>query len=140
MIIASALKAGMAVRLEGQVFKVVQSEFKAGGGQTGGVVKSLLRNVVSGREWERRFHPEEKLEDLPVERHNMEFLYIDGENCVFMDPRSFEQVEVPRAVLGNVEAFLEAGMNLPVEFCEDKPVAVMLPDVVEARVAQTAPP
>ncbi len=140
MIVASELRAGMAVRVEGQVFKVLQSEFKAGAAKTGSSVKSLLRNVVSGREWEHRFHPEEKLEDLPLERHNMEFLYIDDDNCVFMDPNSFEQVEVPRAVLGRMEGFLQAGMNLPVEFCEDKPVSVTLPDVVEARVARTSPP
>ena len=140
MILASELKAGMALRLEGQVFKVLQSEFKAGGGQTGGVVKSLLQNVASGREWERRFHPEEKLDDLPLERRSMEFLYTDGDNCVFMDPNNYEQVEVARAALGKMEGFLQAGMNLPVEFCQDKPISVTLPDVVEARVAETAPP
>ncbi len=140
MIIASELRPGMALRLEGQVFKVLQSEFKAGGGQAGGVVKSLLRNVVTGREWERRFHPEEKLEDLPVEHHNMEFLYADGDNCVFMDPNNFEQLEVPRAVLGKMEAFLQAGMNLPVEFCAGKAISVILPEVVEAKVAETSPP
>jgi elongation factor P len=140
MIVASEIKAGMALRLEGQVFKVLQSEFKAGGGQAGGVVKSLLQNVVTGREWERRFHPDAKLDNLPIERHSMEFLYADGDNCVFMDPNNFEQVEVPRAVLGKMESFLQAGMNLPVEFCGDKPISVILPDVVEARVAESAPP
>lgn len=140
MVLASELRSGMALRLEGQVFKVLQSEFKAGGGQAGGVVKSVLQNVVSGREWDRRFHPDEKLEDLPLERRNLEFLYADGESSIFMDPRNFEQVEVTAAALGKMHAFLEAGMNLPVEFCEDKPISVTLPDVVEARVAETAPP
>lgn len=140
MIVASELKAGMAIRMEGQVFKVLHSEFKAGGGQAGGAVKSLLQNVVTGREWERRFHPDEKLDNLAIERRNMEFLYADGDNCIFMDPGNFEQVEVPRAVLGKMESFLQAGVNLPVEFCDDKPISVLLPDVVEARVKETAPP
>jgi elongation factor P len=139
MIIASELKTGMALRLEGQVFKVLHSEFKAGGGQTGGVVKSVLRNVITGREWDRRFHPDEKLVDLPVDRRSMEFLYTDGDNCIFMNANNYEQVEVPRAVLGKMGGFLQAGMNLPVEFCEDKPISVTLPDVVEATVAETAP-
>jgi len=140
MIVASELKAGMALRLEGHIFKVLQSEFKAGGGQTGGVVKSLLQNVATGREWDRRFHPDEKLEDLAIERHNLEFLYTDGENCVFMNPDNFEQIEMPQAVLGRMESFLQAGGSVPVEFCEDKPISVILPDVVEARVAETAAP
>jgi elongation factor P len=140
MKIASDLKPGMALRLEGQVFKVLHAEFKAGGGQAGGAVKALLQNVVTGREWDRRFHPEEKLDDLPLERRSMEFLYSDGNDCIFMDPTSFEQVEVPRTVLGKMENFLQAGANLPVEFCGDKLISVILPDVVEARVAETAPP
>jgi elongation factor P len=140
MIIASDLKAGMALRLEGQIFKVLHSEFKAGAGQAGGAVKALLRNVVTGREWERRFHPDEKLDDVPVEVQNMEFLYTDGDNCVFMDSNTFEQVELPRAALGKMEPFLQPGMNVPVEFCDDKPISALLPEVVEARVAVTAPP
>ena len=140
MVAASELKPGMALRLEGQVFKVLQSEFKAGGGQTSGVVKSMLQNVATGRQWERRFHPDEKLNDLPVDRHIMEFLYADDNNCIFMNPNTFEQVEIPRAAVGMMEKFLEAGMNLPVEFCDDRPLSVTLPDVFEAKIAETAPP
>ncbi len=140
MIIASELRSGMALHLEGQTFKVLQAEFKAGGGQAGGMVKAILQNVVTGREWDRRFHPEEKLDDCPIERRNMEYLYSDGESLVFMDPNSFEQTEVPRATLGQFEAFLHEGSSLPVEFCDDKPIAVSLPEVAEARVAETAPP
>ncbi len=140
MITASELRPGMAVHLDGQTFKVLSSDYKAGGGQAGGAVKSLLQNVVSGREWERRFHPEEKLDNLPVERRNMEFLYADGENCVFMDHTTYEQVEIARALIGPMEPFLEAGANLPVEFCDDRPISVLLPAVVEAIIADTAPP
>jgi elongation factor P len=140
MVVASKLKPGMALSLEGQVFKVLQSEFKAGGGQTGGIVKSMLQNVVTGRQLERRFHPDEKLNDVPVVRHTMEFLYADDSNCIFMNPNTFEQVEVPRAALGMMKKFLEAGMNLPVEFCGDKPLSVSLPDVIETKILETAPP
>ncbi|HWR16158.1 MAG TPA: elongation factor P [Terriglobales bacterium] len=139
MVIASGLKAGMALHLEGHVFKVLQSDFKAGAGQAGGLVKSLLQNVVTGREIERRFHPDEKLEDLPIERRTMEYLYADGENCIFMDPASYEQVEVPRALLGKMANFLQEGSDFPVELCDEKPISVTLPDSVEARVAETAP-
>lgn len=140
MIIASELRSGMALRLEGQTFKVLHSEFKAGGGQTGGFVKAILQNVESGREWERRFHPDEKLDDRPIERRHMEYLYSDGENLIFMDPHSFEQTELPRATIGKFQAFLHEGSTLPVEFCDERPVSVALPEVVEARVAETAPP
>ncbi len=140
MIIASDLRAGMALHLEGQLFRVLSSEFKAGGGQAGGAVKTLLQNVLTGREWERRFHPDEKLDDRPVQRRSMEFLYVNGENCVFMDPNTFDQVELPRTTIGPMEPFLQPGVTLPVEFCDEHPIAVTLPAVVEATVAETAPP
>ncbi len=140
MITASQLREGMAVRIEGQVYKVMEAEAKAGGGQLGGLVKAKLRSVTSGRWWEPHFRPDERLEDLELERQTMEFLYADAENCTFMNPESFEQVEVPKSLLGPGADFLQAGMSVPVEFFEGRPISVVLPSVVEARVANTAPP
>jgi elongation factor P len=140
MVIASQLRDGMAVRIEGQVFKVLEVEVKAGGGQLGGVVKTKLRNVSSGRLWEPHFRPDERLEDLELDRHTMEFLYSDAENCTFMNPQTYEQVEVPRAILGPGVDFLQPGMAAPVEFFDGRPISVVLPTVAEARIAETAPP
>ena len=140
MFIASQLRAGMTVRIEGQIYKVLEAEFKAGAGQAGGVVKTKLRNVTSGRMWEPHFRPEERLEELELERQTMEFLYRDAENCTFMNPESFDQVEIPRAILGPAERFLKDGMQVPVEFFDGRPISMVLPAVIEARVADTAPP
>jgi elongation factor P len=95
VVIASELRDGMAVRIEGQVFKVLEVEVKAGGGQLGGVVKTKLRNVSSGRLWEPHFRPDERLEDLELDRQAMEFIYSDADNCVFMNQNTYEQIEVP---------------------------------------------
>ncbi|HWB95709.1 MAG TPA: hypothetical protein VG672_03380, partial [Bryobacteraceae bacterium] len=85
------------------------------------------------------FRAELKLEELPVERQALEFLYEDGRQCCFMNPETYEQVEVPSAVIGEQAKFLEAGIRLPVEFVEGRPVSVVLPDVLEVIVAETAP-
>lgn len=140
MVIASQLREGMAVRIQGQVFKVLEVEAKAGGGQLGGVVKTKLRNVNSGRLWEPHFRPDERLEDLELERRTMEFLFSDAENCTFMDPQNYEQVEVPSAILGPGRDFLQPGMSVPVEFFDGQPISVVLPTVAEARIADTSPP
>ncbi len=140
MVIASQLREGMALRIQGQVYKVLEAESKAGGGQLGGVVKSKLRNVISGRLWEPHFRPDERLEDLELERQMMEFLYSDAAACTFMNANSYEQVEVPRAVLGPGADFLQPGMTVPVEFFAGQPISVVLPEVAEARVADTSPP
>src|SRR5271165_1264332 len=139
MVIATELKAGSAVRIEGHVYKVLEIEAKAGTAKLGGVVKAKLSDVNSGRLWEPHFRPQERLDDLELDRRNMEFLYSDEDGCTFMDPASFDQVQIPRSVVGPSEPFLEPGMQLPVEFFGDQPISVVFPDIVEARVADTAP-
>ena len=140
MITASQLKPGMALRLEGKIYKVLEAEFKAGAGQLGGVVKTKLRNVASGHILEPHIRPADRVEDLELERRTMEFLYRDADNCTFMNPETFDQVEIQRANLGPAEKFLREGMKVPVEFFEGNAVSMEFPPVVEARVADTAPP
>ena len=66
MVIASELCEGMTVRREGQIYKVLEVEAKAGAAKMGGVVKTRLLNVRSGRLWEPHFRPQERLEDLEL--------------------------------------------------------------------------
>jgi elongation factor P len=140
MVIASELRPGMVIRSEGQVYKVLAVESKAGTAKMGGVVKASLSNLHSSRMLEQHFRPQERLEDLELERHNMEFLYSGDGSSTFMNPVTFEQVEIASEMIGPAEKFLQPGMELPVEFFEGKPVSVVLPQIVEARIETTAPP
>lgn len=70
MVIASELRAGMAIRIEGEIYKVLEAESKAGAAKLGGVVKTKLRNVTTGRAWGPHFRPQERLEDLELEQHH----------------------------------------------------------------------
>ncbi len=140
MVIASELRPGMIIRIEGQVHKILEVESKAGAAKMGGVVKAKLINVKTGRQWEPHFRPLEKLEEAQLERHIMEFLYSDGETCTFMRADTFEQIAVPVAMLGVAKDFLQPGMEVPIEFSEGEPVGAHLPDSVEVRVADTATP
>jgi elongation factor P len=140
MVIASELHEGIVIRIEEQIYKVLEVESKAGAAKMGGVVKTKLVNVKSGRMWEPHFRPQERLEELQLERRMMEFLFADGDNCTFMRPDTFEQIEVPGAILGAAKGFLQPGMELPVEFFEGEPISVVFPQIAEARVARTAPP
>ncbi len=139
MIIASELKSGMALRLEGQIYKVLEVESKAGAAKLGGVVKTKLRNVASGRMWEPHFRPDERLQNVELEQHLMEFLFADGDRCTLMNSQTYEQIDLPRLLLGPADQFLQSGMVLPVEFFEGTPISVVTPDVIETRVATTAP-
>lgn len=140
MINASDLRQGMCLRVEGQIYKVLEVESKAGAAKMGGVVKTKLINVKTGRTWEPHFRPQEKLEELELERRTMEFLYTEGDTCTFMRPDTFEQIEVPRAILGTAFSFLQPGMELPVEVFDEEPISVVFPETVDIRVSSTAPP
>jgi elongation factor P len=140
MVTASELRAGMVIRFEGQPYKVLDVQAKGGAAKMSGVVKVAMTNIHSGRELEHHFRPQERLEESELERQNMEFLYSGEDGVTFMNPVSFEQVEIPTEMLGSAEPFLQPGMPLPVEFFEGKPVNVILPQFVEVKVATTAPP
>jgi len=139
MVIASELRVGMVIRIAGEIYKVLEVESKAGAAKMGGVVKTKLSNVRSARLWEPHFRPQERLEDIQLERHLMEFLFADGDGCIFMNPDTYEQIEIPHSVLGLGRAFLRSGQELPVEFFKGEPISVVFPDIAEARVSDTAP-
>ncbi len=140
MVIASQLRDGMALRIDGEIYKVLEAEVKAGGGQQGGTVKLRLRNASTGRLWEPHFRPDERLEDLELKRQAMEFLYRDGSACVFMNPDNYEQVEVTANIMGPSEQFLVEGMKVSVEFFDGRPISVVFPPFVDVKIAETAPP
>jgi elongation factor P len=130
----------MIIRIEGQIYKILEVASKAGAAKMGGVVKTKLINLKTGRVWEPHFRPQERLEDLELERRMMQYLYTEGDTCTFMRPDTFEQIAISGSVLGIGKEFLQPGMEMPVEFFEGEPISVVVPDVTEVRVATTSPP
>ena len=140
MVPASQLRAGMAIRHEGQIYKVMAAEYHGGQGKMGGGTHARLKNLTTGTLWEHSFRAELKVEDLEVAKQSMDFLYSDDDLCYFMNPDTFEQVGVSRSVIGAQAQFLTPEMRVPVEFVEGQPMSVLFPDIIEIQVADTAPP
>jgi elongation factor P len=140
MVTASQLRCGVGIKFQGQRYRIVAAEYHPGQGQMGGVTHARLQNLDTGTFWEHSFRADLKVEEIPVEKQAMEFLYADGQQCCFMNPETFEQTEIPRATVGAKAAFLESGMRLNVEFVDSQPVSVLFPDVLEVKIADTAPP
>ena len=140
MILASQLRPGMAIRFEGQNFKVISSDYHPGQGKMGGAAHVRLKNLSTGTFRDHSFRSEMKLDVLGVEKQTLAFLYSDDDQCYFMDPKTFEQIGIDRALIGEASRFLQPEMQLPVEFVEGRPVSVVFPDIIEMRVAETAPP
>lgn len=140
MISASQLRAGMAIRFEGQTYKVMAADYHPGQGKMGGQTHARLRNLSTGSYWEHSFRSELKLEGLALEKRPLEFLYRDGDDCYFMDPASFEQTVIPAVVVGEQAVFLQPEMHVPIEFLGDNPVSVQMPEILEVKIADTTPP
>ena len=140
MILASHLRPGMAIKFEGQDYKVLAAEYHPGQGKMTGQTHARLQNLATGTLWDHAFRPELKLEEIPVEKQMLEFLYADAGACCFMHPESFEQVEIPQEAVGRQFGLLQAGMRLGVQFVDGRPIAVLFPDVLEVKIADTAPP
>jgi elongation factor P len=84
-----------------------------------------LRNLDTGTIWEQSVRAELKITDLPVERQALEFLYSDSGSCFFMNPQTYDHVEVGSTMIGEQAQFLEPGMQIPVEFAEGRAVTIL---------------
>lgn len=140
MITASQLRPGTAIRFQGRPYKIISADYHPGQGKMGGVAHARLQDLDTGTFWEHSFRSELKLDEISLERRPLEFLYSDADHCCFMDPQTYEQTEIENRIVGERASFLEPGMKLGVEFVEGRPVGVLFPEVLEVKIADTAPP
>ncbi len=137
---ASEIRDGTVVRLDGGLYRVIHAEYHAGGGKMHGSVHARIKSVETAGVTERRFRPEERLEEVELERQTMEYLYQDGDLYVFMHPETYEQIALPQESLGPFLPFLQPNDSLQVAFFDGSPVEVIHPESVEVKVETTADP
>jgi elongation factor P len=129
---------GLKVMLDGEPCSILDNEFvKPGKGQAFNRVR--LRNLNSGRVWERTFKSGESLEGADVIDQNMEYLYNDGEFYHFMDPESFEQYQADLKAVGDASNWLKEQDVCTVTLYNDAPLSVTPPNFVELPIADTDP-
>jgi elongation factor P len=132
------LKSGMTLELEGNLFQVVEFQHvKPGKG--GAFVRTTLKNVRSGAVVDRTFRAAEKVEQARLDKREMQYLYRDGADFVFMDNTSYEQLHVQPAVLGSAANYLTEGMTAILQMFGDEIVGTELPASVELAVTDTEP-
>jgi elongation factor P len=98
-----------------------------------------LKNLMDGRKLNERFRASETVERVRLEQRDFTYLYAEGEALVFMDAETFEQINVPRDMIGDRAAFLQDGMAVVAECYEEKPISVSLPDQVTLEIKDTEP-
>ena len=132
------LKNGMTLNIDGQLWNVVDFQHvKPGKG--GAFVRTKLKNVLSGKVVDRTFNAGVRVEQASVDRREMQYLYREGDDFVFMDTETYDQPHIPSATIGDAANYLLEEQNAVVAFNEGVPLYVELPAAVELTVSQTDP-
>jgi elongation factor P len=134
----SQFKNGLKLELDGHPFTIVYFQHvKPGKG--GAFVRTKLKNLLNGRVVDRTFRSGEKAQLADIEEKTMQYLYHDGENIVFMDETTFDQIPISDEVIGDQIEFLMENMSVDVLFWKGKPVNMQLPNYIEAKVVRSDP-
>ena len=132
------LKNGTVLDLDGQLWAVIWFQHhKPGKGNT--VVRSKLKNVLSGKVVDRTFNSDTKVESASVDRREMQYLYHDGHAYVFMDTSTYEQLPVPDEVVGDAKDYMLENQMATVATHEGNPLYLELPASVELEITYTEP-
>jgi len=132
------LKNGMALALDDGLFEVVEFQHvKPGKG--GAFVRTTLKNVRNGAVADRTFRGGEKVERAMIDKREMQFLYRSGEDYVFMDNSTYDQLNVLPASLGDAANYLVENADAILKMFGDEIVGVELPAAVELNIAETEP-
>ena len=131
-------RSGLKVMLDGDPCSIVDNEFvKPGKGQAFNRVR--LRNLKTGRVWERTFKSGESLEAADVMDQDMEYLYSDGEFWYFMEPSTYEQHQIDKNGLGDSAQWLKEQDVCVVTLYNGNPLSVVPPNFVELTIVDTDP-
>jgi elongation factor P len=132
------LKNGMVLKLEGQLWQVVEFQHvKPGKGPA--FVRTKLKHVESGKNVDKTFNAGTKVETATVDRRTMQYLYNDGANYVFMDTGTYEQTEVDPDIVGNAKNFMLENTEAIVATNEGRVLFIELPASVELTITYTEP-
>ncbi len=134
----SQFRNGLKIVLDGNPFVMTYFQHvKPGKG--GAFVRTKVKNLLNGKVLEKTFRSGEKVDEADVEERTMQYLYLDGENLIFMDQETFDQLPFGAAVVGDSRSFLKENTEVDVLFWNGNPINIELPAFVELAVSQTDP-
>jgi elongation factor P len=137
-VIASSVRKGNILEIDGQLYTVLSAEsFFPGKGTPTTQVE--MRRLSDGVKTVQRYKTTEQVERAYVEEREHTYLYQDGDNYVFMNPETYDQIPVPGDILGDQAPFLQEGMACMVSVFDGRAVAIELPQKVTLEVVETEP-
>jgi elongation factor P len=135
MIEANDLRKGVTFELDGNLYKVLEyAHNKPGRGLA--TIRIKARDLRSGVNIEKTFSSNERVQDVRLDHHMVQYLYKDGDNYVFMDLQTYEQTAISAAILDDATNYLTENMEVKLTFYEEKPLDIELPTAVELKIVQ----
>jgi elongation factor P len=132
------IKNGMVLDLDGQLWSVVWFQHHKPG-KGGAMVKTTLKNVMSGKTVDKTFNAGLKIETANVDKRDFQYLYHDGDSYVFMDKATYDQINVTDAVVGDAKDYMLDNQDAMLALHEGVPLYIELPASVELLVDYTEP-
>jgi elongation factor P len=133
MIDVHQLRKGATFTMDGEIYKVIDFQHhKPGRGKA--VIRTKIRNLRTGATIDRNFTSGDKVEDIRIERVEVQYLYNDGEFYYFMNTETFEQTPLSKVTLGESVAYLTENMTLNITTYENEPIDIDLPTTVDLAV------
>ncbi len=138
MLSVNDFKNGLTIEFDNNLWRVVEFQHvKPGKG--GAFVRSKLKNLRTGANQEKTFRSTEKVEKAIIDTKSMQYLYADGDNHVFMDTETYEQLELPAAQINDELKYLKENMQVSIMMYGSETLGVELPNTVDLAVAATEP-
>ena len=135
---ATLLRAGMIIKHEGDLFAVYSVDHRTPGNKRA-AMQTKMRNLRTGSMIDYRFRAEDSIEKVTVDELDFEYLYSDGEGHHFMNTENYEQLALQNDIVGDSKDYLIANMPVKIEYYDERPIGVLLPDTVDLTVVETEP-
>jgi elongation factor P len=135
---ATQMRPGMIIKHNNDLHTVFSVEHRTPGNLRA-FIQAKLRNIRTNAMFEHRFRSSDPIDKVSVDEVAMEFLYQDGDDFYFMNTENYEQLNLKREVLGDAVEYLTPNLNIKVEFYDNKPVGIELPQTVILTVVETEP-
>ncbi len=138
MISTSDFKTGLTIRFEGAIFTIIDFQHvKPGKGAA--FVRAKLKNIETGATIEKTFRSGEKMERAHIEKRAMQYLYSTGEDYIFMDTESYDQIILMKEDIGDGIRYLKENTVIDIMLYEERPIGVDLPNTIDLIVTETTP-
>ena len=134
---ANDIRKGQVIKFNGEPHLVMETQHRTPGNLRA-FVQIKMRNLRYGKSLDQRFASTESMEVLPTDRRTLEFSYADRDSFAFIDPTTFDQIELSAETLGDVKNYLTAGGKVDVLFVDEKALTVELPSAVNLKIVESA--